>query len=191
VPLVVDEFGFTAMPGDAGNLASFGAVLTNPNSEWAVYRMLIQINLFDAGDEFVGGAEVNVTVLPGQTTAVSGQAFGAGDAVRMLVAIPEDPTPYVPFTASGTIDVSGVSVGSIEGGTLTSGDLESSLSSDQNFLQLFAVYRDAGGLVIGGSTGAVEAIASGASVPFEIIDSQAPAEIASADVYWQLSGQLP
>ncbi len=91
--------------------------------------MLVQINLFDAGDAFLGGAEVNVTVLPGQTTAVSGQAFGAGEAVRMLVAIPEDPTPYVPFTPSGTIDVSDVSVATIEGGTLTSGNVTSSLSS--------------------------------------------------------------
>jgi hypothetical protein len=78
-----------------------------------------------------------------------------------------------------------------EAGTLTSGTLTSSLSSDQSFLQLFVLYRDASGAIVGGSTGAVETIAAGATVPFEIQDGPAPESAVSAEVYWQLGGQLP
>jgi hypothetical protein len=187
----VDEFGFTAFASDAGDYASFGAVLRNPNTEWAVYRMLIQINLFDANDTFVGGPEIGVTVLPGQTTGVSGLVFGAGSAARMLVAIPEDPTPYVPLVSGGTIEVSGVSLSMIESGALISGTLTSSLTSDQTFLQLFAVYRDSASSIVGGTSGAVESISAGASIPFEILDNQPPNSMATADVYWQLGGALP
>jgi hypothetical protein len=190
-PVTVDSFGFTPVTSDGNDYTTYGAVLTNPNTEWAVYRMLVQVNLFDAADNFVGGAEVNVTILPGQTTAVSGQAFGAGSAVRMLVAPPDDPTPYVPFSSAGAIDVSGVATTTNETGTLTTGTLTSSLTSDQAFLQLFAVYRDASGAVIGGIPSAVESLPSGSSVQFEILDTQPPPGIASTEVYWQLGGQLP
>jgi hypothetical protein len=191
IPLVVDEFGFTAFPEESGNYASFGATLTNPNTEWAAYRMVVQVELFDATDIFVGGADISVTVLPGQTSALSGQVYGAANAVRMLVTIPEDPTPYVPFTSTGDMAVSDVTFTSDDSATRVTGTLTSSLASDQSFLQLFAVYRDAGGAIVGGSVGAVEAIATGASVPFEIIDSPAPSTAVAADVYWQLGGQLP
>jgi hypothetical protein len=188
---VVDDFGFTAIPVDAGNYASFGAVLTNPNSEWAVYRMPVQVSLFDANDAFVGGAEVFVTALPGQTTAISGQAFGAGDAVRMLVEVPEDPTPYVPFAPSGSVDVSDIQVDVDETRTLVTGTLTSSLASDQQLLQVYAVYRAADDTIVGGAPGAVPAIESGSSVAFEINDSPSLANVVRAEVYWQLGGQLP
>ena len=190
-PLTVDEFGFTVFPEESGNYASFGATLTNPNTQWAVYRMLIQVNLFDANGAFVGGPEVQVTVLPGQTTAVAGQVYGATSAATMLVALPEDPTPYLPFSTSGDIEVSDVAFTADESTTRVTGSLTSSLSSDQAFLQLFAVYRDAAGAMVGGTAGAVESMPSGGTVPFEIIDSPAPSTTASVDVYWQLGGQLP
>jgi hypothetical protein len=191
VPITVDDSGFTPVLTDAENYATYAAVLTNPNTEWAVYRMTIEVNFFGADDAFIGGEEPGITLLPGQTTAIAGQSFGAGAAVRLLVAPPDDPTPYLPFTSSGSIEVSDVQMSRGDAGLLTTGTLTSRLTSDQTFLQLAAVYRDAGGLIVGGAVGAVEAVPSGASVPFEIPDTQAPASVATVDVYWQLGGPLP
>ncbi len=191
LPLTIEEFGYTVFPVEAGNFANFAATFTNPNSEWAVYRMLVQVNLFDADDNFVGGPEVNVTALPGQTTAIAGQVYGATSATRMEIVIPDDPTPYLPFSESGDIEVSDVAFTSGDSTTNITGSLTSSLASDQAYLQLFAVYRDLSGAIIGGGVGAVESMPAGATVPFEIIDSPAPATTASVDVYWQIEGRLP
>jgi hypothetical protein len=189
--MTVAEFGYTAVKDEANDYATFAAVLANPNTEWAIYRLSLQVNFFDAGDAFLGGAEVQITLLPGQTTAVSGQAYGAGSAVRMVVAPLDDPTPYMPFSSSGTIEVSDVQTSASEVGVLTTGTLTSSLTTDQTFLQLYSVYRDASGAILGGATGAVESIASGANVAFEISDTQPPPGLTATEVYWQLGGQLP
>jgi hypothetical protein len=190
-PMTVAESGYTAVKDEANDYATFAAVLANPNTEWAIYRLSLQVNFFDASDGFLGGAEVQVTLLPGQTTAVSGQAYGAGSAVRMVVAPLDDPTPYMPFSSSGTIEVSDVQTSASEVGVLTTGTLTSSLTSDQTFLQLYSVYRDASGAVVGGATGAVESIPSGGGAAFEISDSQPPPGWTATEVYWQLGGQLP
>jgi len=191
LPLTVGDFGFTVFSEEVGNYASFGATLTNPNTAWAVYRMLIQVNLFDASGAFVGGPEVPVTVLPGQTTAIAGQVYGATSAFRMVVAIPEDPTPYVPFSSSGDVVASDIAFTTDETQTRITGSLTSSLTSDQPALQLFAVYRDAAGAIVGGTVGAVESMPAGATVPFDITDSPAPATAADVEVFWQLGGPLP
>jgi len=189
--VTVVDFGYTAVKDESNDYATFAAVLTNPNTEWAVYRMLLQINFFDAGDAFLGGPEVQVTLLPGQTTAVSGQTFGAGSAVRMVVAPPEDPTPYVPFSSSGTIEVIEVESTVSDAGLLISGTLTSTLTSDQTFLPLYSVYRNSENAIIGGATDAIESIASGGVATFGIADAQPPPNITSTEVYWQLGGQLP
>jgi hypothetical protein len=191
LPLTVDATGYTAVSSDGNDYATYGAVFTNPNTEWAVYRMLVELNFYGADDAFIAGEELSLTILPGQTTAVAGQSFGAGGAVRFEVVPPEDPSPYVPFVSAGTIVVTDVQMAATETGTLTTGSLTSSLTTDQTFLQLFAVYKDAGGAIVGGTTSAIEALASGATVPFEISDSQPPPDAATVDVYWQLGGQLP
>jgi len=191
LPVTVDEFGFTVFPEEAGNYASFGATLTNPNTEWAVYRMLVQVNMFDASGAFLGGPELQVTVMPGQTTAVSGQVYGATTATRMVVGIPDDSTSYVPYSSLGDVVASDVAFTTDESTTRITGSLTSSLTSDQSALQLFAVYRDAAGAIIGGTVGAVESMPAGGTVPFEITDSPAPASTASVEIFWQLGGQLP
>jgi len=191
LPLTVDESGYTANNAEGNDYATFGAVLTNPNNEWAVYRMTVVTSFLDPQEAFLASSDLSVTVMPGQTTAVAGQTFGAGAAFELEVVPLEDPTVYVPFTSSGTIDVADVSSQSTEAGMTTTGTLTSSLTSDQTFLQLFAIYRDADGDIIGGANGAVEALPSGGSAPFEISDTQPPPGVIATEVYWQLGGQLP
>jgi hypothetical protein len=190
-PVVVDEFGFTTVTSDGNDYATYGAIFTNPNTEWAVYRMLVQINFFDASDAYIGGEEIAVTILPGQTTALAGQVYGAGQAVRLVVAPPDDSTPYVPLSSSGTIEVSGVETTTSGLLAVISGSLTSSLTTDQNLLQLFAVYRSQAGAIIGGIPGGVDSLPSGGTVTFEIPDAQPPPSVASTEVYWQIGGQLP
>jgi hypothetical protein len=191
IPLTVDATGYTAVSSEGNDFATYGAVLTNPNSEWAVYRMLVLITFLDPQEAFLAGSEIQVTVLPGQTTAIAGSTFGAGEAFEMEIVPPDDATPYIPFTSSGTIDVTDVQSTTDASGVLTTGTLTSNLTSDQAYLQLYAIYRDAQGDIIGGANGAVEALASGATASFEIQDTQAPPSIAATEVYWQLGAQLP
>jgi hypothetical protein len=189
--LTVDDSGFSPLPGEGVDAASFGALLTNLNNDWAVYRMPLLIDFLTAEGALLAGTELQVTVLPGQTTAVSGQVFGAGSAFALQIVPPDDSSPYLPFASSGTIEVSDLATSSSETGLLITGTLTSSLTSDQTFLQLFAIYRNSLGDVIGGAPGAVESIASGGTVEFEISDTQPPPGVTSTEVYWQLGGQLP
>jgi len=191
VPITVDQTGFTGVVAEGQDYATFAAILNNSNTEWAAYRMLVLVNFLDSGENYFTGTELQVTVLPGQLTAIAGQVFGAGTAFEMEIVPPEDTTSYLPFASSGTIEVSDVESTSSDAGMLTTGTLASTLTSDQTFLQLFAVYRDAEGDIVGGAPGAVEAIPSGGSVGFEISDTQPPPGVTSTEVYWQLGGQLP
>lgn len=190
-PLVLDSFGYTAVTEDGNDFATWGAVLTNPNTEWSVFRMPVAVSFLGPDSALLNSADLQVTVLPGQTTAIGGQTFGASAATEMVVELADDPTPYRPLISSGTIEITDLESEPSEAGLLTTGTLTSSLTTDQTFLQLFAIYSDAEGNIVGGTAGAVEAMASGASVPFEISEAQPPADMAATDVYWQLGGQLP
>jgi hypothetical protein len=188
--LTVDSFGYTAVNADGNDYVNWGAVFTNPNTEWVAFRLPVRIEFFGPDDAFLGDDDVPITILPGQTTALVGQ--GATSAVtRMVVTPAEDSTAYIPFASSGTIEVSGVESVATDTIWLTTGMLTSTLTSDQTFMPVNAVYRDDQGNIVGGATGGVESIPSGATVPFEIADSQRPPSAATTEVYWQLGGQLP
>ena len=154
-------------------------------------HMLVYLDFQDAAGAFITGEETMITVLPGQTTAMAGQSFSAGAAAELIVRLPEDTTAYLPFDrASGTVEFEGIQSAEVAGVRNTSGTLVSSLPVDQGYLQLYVVYLDAAGTVIGGASGAVESVPAGVSLPFEIADTAPPAGVATTNVYWQLGGQL-
>jgi hypothetical protein len=189
VPIEAVESGFTAFSTDGADLASYGIVLHNPNVAWAAFRMEIRVDFFDAADAFIAGEEVFVQLLPGQTSAIAGEAHGAGTATRMEIGIPDDPTAFAPAEPSSeTFGLAEVATTARDGLVVTTGRLTSGFGTTERLVQVAAVHRDAGGTILGGATGGIESIEPGATIPFEVIDGAPHAAIAATDVYWQLSG---
>jgi hypothetical protein len=187
--LRVVESGFTAFFSDGNDFASFAAVIDNPNEGWAVFQMQITIDFFDVDDNFIAGEEQFVQVLPGQRTAIAGEAFGAGRATRMTVNIPDDTSAYEPYSVSGDLfRVAGAETSRDNGLNVTTGRLTSRATRTESLVQLTAVYRNGRGAIIGGTVGGVDSIEPGATIPFEVIDGAPLGAIADTEVYWQVSG---
>lgn len=189
LPIEVVESGFSAFVADGDDVASFGVVLRNPNDAWTVSRMELFVDFFDAGGDFIGGEEVFVVLLPGQVTAIGGEAHGAGMAARMEVGIPDDTTAFAAADPSDeTFELAGVATETRDGLHVTTGSLTSRFDSVERLVQLTALHRNAAGAVVGGAAGGVEAIDPGATVAFEIVDGAPHTDLGSTEVYWQLSG---
>jgi hypothetical protein len=186
-PLELVESGFTAFPDDQGGFASYAALIHNPNSAWAAARMEIHVDFYDAADAFLAGEDVVATVLPGQTTAIGGEAHGAGDAARMEVVLPDDLAAFQPRDlTSERFEAEVVQTSRAGGQTTTIGQLTSLFATEQTFVQLVAVYRNGEGSIIGGAGGGVESIAPGASAAFEVVSALYP-ELSGTEVYWQVT----
>jgi hypothetical protein len=190
VPLEVVESGFTAF-GDGGNdVASFAIVLVNPNEAWTAYRMEVHVDFFDAADAFIAGEEMFLLLLPGQTSAIAGEAFGAGRATRMAVGLPDDTTAFRPGDGDPGAEafvLEDVATTRRDDLNVTDGRLVSRSDRAHRLVQVMAVYRDGAGAIVGGASGGIESIAAGATAAFEIIDSGTFEDLAATDVQWQLS----
>lgn len=186
-PIRVVEAGFTAF-ADGNDFASFAAILENPNTAWAAIRMRVTIELFAPGDEFVGGDELVVQILPGQRTAIAGEVFGAGRATRLEVRLPDDTTAFESRRPRGRFDVSSIHTSRDDGLNKTGGRLTNRFDTDETLVQLIAVYRDQRGSIVGGAVGGVDSIESGDTLVFEIIDSAPHRQLAATEVYWQVNG---
>ena len=151
--------------------------------------MRITIDFLDADGGFLAGQELFVQVLPGQRTAIAGEAFGAGRARSITVNLPEDTTAFEAFAdADQSFAVSRIETDREDGLNRTRGQVISRFASTQTSVQLTAVYRNAAGRILGGAVGGLESIAPGARQPFEIIDSAPFRNIAETEVFWQISG---
>jgi hypothetical protein len=150
--------------------------------------MEIHVDFLDTGGAFVTGQDVVVTILPGQTTAIGGHAWGAGPAASVEIKPMDDAVAFqTRAPADGTFETKDVETVSGNGQTTTTGSLASTFSTEQSFVQLVAIYRDGTGAIVGGAGGAVESVPAGSSVTFEIIDATPAAEIAATEVYWQMT----
>jgi hypothetical protein len=183
------ESGFTAFAADGNDFASFAAIIDNPNAAWAVFQMQLTIDFFDADDAFIAGEELFVQVLPGQRTAIAGEAFGAGGAARMVVTLPDDTSAFERSRLGRDLfAISDVSTSRRDGLNLARGRLTSRAADTQSLVQLTAVYRNGRGDIIGGAVGGVDSIAPGATLTFEVIDGAPYPAISDAEVFWQMSG---
>jgi hypothetical protein len=182
------ESGFTAF-ADGSDFASFAAVLENPNARWAAMRMLVMVDFLDADGAFVAGEELFVQILPGQRTAIAGEAFGAGQARQMTVNVPEDTTAFEDSAASeASFAIMGVDTTRADGLNRTEGRVRSRFPDTQSSVLLAAVYRDGRGRILGGAVGGLDSIAPGETQEFEIIDSAPFRNLARTEVFWQVSG---
>jgi hypothetical protein len=180
--------GYTGFPDEAGGFASYGAILRNPNTSWSVQRAEVKIDFLDDSGTFIAGEEVVVTILPGQETAIGGQASGAGAASQMDVQLPDDLTAFMSRAATDEgFDVADVETVTGAGGLLTTGTLTSRFATPQSFVQVVAIHRDDAGTIVGGAGGGIQEIAPGASAEFEIVDGSPYTDVVKTDIYWQVT----
>ena len=149
--------------------------------------MEVFVDFLGPDGAFLAGEEPVVTILPGQTTAIAGQAAGAGEAATIDVRPPDDVVAFQPRADEGTFDVEDIRTTSADGQTITTGRLMSRFQTDQSFVEVIAIYRDGAGSIVGGASGGIEAIPAGGSAEFEIIGVSPSVEIASTEVYWQVA----
>jgi hypothetical protein len=189
VPLRVVELGFAAFDADATGYAAYGALVENPNPDWAIRRMEVHVDFFDPDGAFLAGDDVIIDVLPGQTTAIAGQRYGVGPTARMEVNPPDDTSAFEPAPAPpGGLAVTDIATSRADGTTLTTGRLTSTLATDAAYVELVAISRDRSGAIVGGGPGGVDLAPAGTSVGFEILDAAPHDDIASTAVYWQVGG---
>ena len=68
---------------------------------------------------------------------------------------------------------------------MTTGKVVSTFSTKQSYVELTAVYRNAQGRIIGGSSGGASTVPARGSAPFEIVDGSPYRAVSKADVYWR------
>lgn len=179
------ETGFTAFHDGGNDFASYGAILRNPDPKWSIVRMEIHVDFYGTGDTFLAGDDVTITIRPGATLGIAGQVFAAGRAVRMEVNPPEDTASYQQVSPSTeSIRARNVSTRRISGSYVTTGTVVSTFSTEQSPVELTAVYRDARGRIIGGSTGGAQTVPARGTASFEIVDGSPYPAVAKTDVYW-------
>jgi len=187
MPLEVLAYGFTAIANDAGDTASWAAVVRNPNPAWAARIAQLKIDFYDADGAFIAGEEPLLNLLPGQTGAVAGQAFGAGRTATMQVVLPEEAHPFVASSETGVLRLDDVETQTRDGACVTTGTLVSTFTTPQTFVPLAAVYRNAGGAIVAGASGGVDTVPAGGRAPFEIAEGVPCDGVVETEVYWQVN----
>jgi hypothetical protein len=148
---VVDS-GFSMTRDFADDLiASYGFVLENTGTEDQT-DLQVSVALYDADDTVVGSGTHTIAILR------AGESIGMGDtpldALSADVATMEVQVGESGFPATsvpdGTFSVSGISVSSDEYGTEAAFTVESTYSEQVDSPYVYAVFRDAGGAIVGG-----------------------------------------
>ncbi len=148
--------------------------------------MTLHVDFFGNDGALAGSTDTIVTIPPGQTTAIAGEAFGAGSAARMEVVIPNEISDFVRDDGkAAAFRVLDVRTRRTNGLNVTTGRLVNRSTVRQVSVELRAVYRSRAGAIIGGASGGVESIEPGATASFEIVDAAPYRAIGATEVYWQ------
>lgn len=180
--------GFTQLPPDSigASYVSYGVVVQNPSKDIAT-RVSLNVAFYNDAGVVVKAADPSIDViLPGQTAAY-GETLQAAGATRMevqaLVGNWQTPT-----TTPGAFTASGVSTTPRPySGVQTNATLSSTFAKDLKEVIAVAIYRDAGGAIVGGDHTFVDFVPAGGQAAVEITSfSDLPAP-AATEVYAELS----
>lgn len=182
--LVIGDFGFTLDSGDA----AYALILTNPNPATFVASFTsVQLTFYEGSNPLHTEEDYSGKILPGQTTAVTGEAFDVGGHPdRMTVRLGEPNWDEIDFTA-GSFTISDIKTKKQEfGGWKTTGILRSTFVQRQENIRLDAVYRNAAGDVLGGDFTYLDFVDPDAEISFDIDTFVDFKGIDSTEVYWTL-----
>ena len=187
--VVVDE-GFQPFMGGYDQderTASYGFILENTSDEVAT-DISISVSAFDASGTALASASHNIYVLrPGERMGIGDEFYGenfATDVDDVQIQVSE-PSEYglddVPD--DGTVTAEGINTTSDEYGLATTFTARSTYGEQLDSPQAYAIYRDAAGKIIGGSTGYVDFIAANGSTAGEVTSWDLIPNVASTEVY--------
>lgn len=184
--LVLVEQGFTpGTDGSGTDWAQVGLVFHNPNSTTIARFVRIQLTFYDANNGLAGSSEETVgPILPGQDGAFGQPIFDVRNATEMDVSFRVDWQPS-DIAGFGGLTFEQVSTEPEQfGGFQTRGFVVSSFQAEQENVQVVAIYKDAGGKVLGGEFTYVDFVPAMGRSPFEISTfSQFEVSIAATEMY--------
>lgn len=165
LPVEVVESGFSYEGGDL----HWVAIVRNPNpSRWIAQYMGVQISGLDASGGLVDSDDDNVTLLPGQTSAVVGSMSDVKGikSIEVQLANGESDWQEIDY-ATGNLTFDQLKVKPSDFSVSINGRATSTFDEQQENVSVIVVYRK-GGELIGGDYAYVDFIPANGSAVFKI-----------------------
>src|SRR5918998_4520686 len=186
---IVDE-GFSNFMGGYDQderTASYGFIVENTGDETAT-DINISVSAFDANGTALASASHTVYVLrPGEQMGIGAEFFGenfASEVADVQIQVSE-PSDYAleDVPDEGTLTAEGINTTADESGVSTTFTAKSTYAEQIDSPYVYAIYRDAGGNIIGGSYGFLDFIAGNGTTAGEGTSYENIPNIASTEVY--------
>ncbi|HET6772114.1 MAG TPA: hypothetical protein VFH36_02325 [Acidimicrobiales bacterium] len=188
--VAVVESGFSNFMGgfdqDQRSVA-YGFIVENSGDDVAT-DITISVSAYDAAGTAVASDSHTIHVLrPGEKMGLGDEFFGdtfAGDVDRIDVQVSEPSglgSEEVP--AEGTLTAEGITTTADDYSVTTKFTAKSTYGEQLDYPSAYAIYRNAEGTIIGGSTGTVDFIPANGSVAAEVRSWEAIPNIETTEIY--------
>jgi hypothetical protein len=188
--VAVVESGFSNFMGgfdqDERSVA-YGFIVENSGGDIAT-DITISVSAYDAAGTAVASGSHTIYVLrPGQKMGVGDEFFGdtfAADVDRIDVQVSEPSglgSEDVP--AEGELTAEGITTTADDYSVTTKFTAKSTYAEQLDYPSAYAIYRNAEGAIIGGSTGTVDFIPASGSVAAEVRSWEAIPNIATTEIF--------
>jgi hypothetical protein len=175
-----------------GEEAAYYALLRNPNEgDWVATWMPVRVDLLDADQGLVSTYDRSVTILPGQTVAIIGYRGEAEGATQIEVVAANGDSDWAQVAEiPGELTFSQIKTKVNDSGTKTTGRISSPLDWQLESVNVYLLYRDPSGKVVGANNTYVDFIPAGGDSNFMVESwSEKKPDIASTEAYYD--GFLP
>jgi hypothetical protein len=175
-----------------GEEAAYYALLRNPNpSGWAATWMPVRVDLLDDEGGLVSTYDRSVTLLPGQTGAITGYRGEAEGATQIDVVVANSESDWTEVPEiPGDLTFSQLKTKVTDSGTKTTGRVSSTYDTQVESVNVYVVYRDASGAVVGANNTYIDFIPAAGDANFMLESwSEKKPDVASTEVYYD--GFLP
>lgn len=184
LPVEVVETGFALEGSDL----HWVALVRNPNpSRWVATYMAAQVSALDGDGGLVDSDDDNVTILPGQVTAIVGTISDAKGVKTIEVQLANAESDWQELDgAAGDLIFDQVKVKPGDYSTSVNGRATSSFIEQQESVEVYSVYRK-GGKLIGGDYTYLDFVPAGGSAVFKILsDFDKLPKGVNVEIYYQL-----
>ncbi len=176
--------GFAQLPAEAdgGQKLTYAVVLRNPRSNQVAADVHAIISFTSRNGVAIEPEDKDLNaLLPGQTSAVTGDVDGAGVtqmSVRVVV------TRWAPAQGlSGSLTASGINSNRVADELTTTASVHSTLARNLSDVKVTAVYYNGAGQIIGGDDDSIDFLPANGTAPVTIDSSHVPMGVARTAVY--------
>lgn len=145
------------------------AIFDNPNEDYIFSFAGVDVEALDAEGTILDSSSDYRTILAGRT-AVVGQFFSVGDGQISEISVrgpgATDATK-APASSTGTFEITGVTPTTDDYSTTIHGNVTSTFSADQEFVEIVVVARNAAGAIVGAEAGYIDRLPTGGTAQFE------------------------